>query len=368
MGVTVNRGSILVHRVYDVAGEIDLAAAEKILAAGAPSTRFSLSTDTRRAIIIKEAPLQVPLGRADIKLNGGLTADISAKLWDYGVISVTLEIPIPAGISWEGLVRLADELEESDEPDALAQKHRDALKTRVEPAMKQASDWGVAEDYITYIINEAGGVSGPLDLLEKADVPSLMLAESKEKLSRNSSDFIMQNVLQYGQGDLAVIDWNSALLVEPQDQRDVADVIEFSLTHLLEFRYYDDKLNSKLDLLYDTIEGKRENTWNFFRNFYADIAEEASRQYIEFSEFLERIENSLKTVGDSYLATVFRASSQEFRFDDWRKNISRKMDNLAQITQMLQVEVNSRRGHLLETIIILLIAIEIIPVFYDAFR
>ncbi|HOI43478.1 MAG TPA: hypothetical protein PK523_11085 [Elusimicrobiales bacterium] len=368
MSVIIRKGSILVHRVYDVAGEIDLAAAEKLLSAGTASSRFSLRTDTRRAIIIKEAPLQVPLGRETLAVNGGLEAEMNAKLWDYGVISVTLELPMPAGIRWEELVALADALEESDEPDALALKHRDALKSRVGTALKQASDWGIAEDYITYIINEAEGVPGPLDLLEKADVPSLLLAENRERLSRNSADFIMENVLQYGEGDLAVIDWNSALLVEPRDQRDVADVIEFSLSHLLEFRYYDDKLSAKLDLLYDTIEGKRESPWNFFRNFYADIAEEASRQYIEFSEFLERIENSLKTVGDPYLATVFRASAHQFRFDDWRKNISRKMDNLAQITQMLQIEVNSRRGHLLETIIILLIAIEIIPVFYDAFR
>ena len=82
---------------------------------------------------------------------------------------------------------------------------------------------------------------------------------------------------------------------------------------------------------------------------------------MEFSEFLARIENSLKTVGDSYLATVFRAASHEFRFEDWRKSTSRKMDTLAQIAELLQGELNHRRSNILEIIVIVLIAIEIVP-------
>jgi len=72
-------------------------------------------------------------------------------------------------------------------------------------------------------------------------------------------------------------------------------------------------------------------------------------------------------VGDPYLATVFRSSAEQFRFDDWRKSISRKMKTLADITQILQGEVNSKRSHWLEIIVILLIALEMVPMFM-AFR
>ena len=160
------------------------------------------------------------------------------------------------------------------------------------------------------------------------------------------------------------LDWNSALLIEPDGQRDVADVIEFSLTHLLEFRYYDEMLSRKLEELYDAMEQKRESVANIFRNFYADIAEDSSRKYMEFSEFVGRVENSLKTVGDPYLAVVFRSASLEFHFEDWRKSISRKMETLAQISQILHGEVNTRRSHWLEIIIIVLIAIEVVPFLY----
>ena len=127
-------------------------------------------------------------------------------------------------------------------------------------------------------------------------------------------------------------------------------------------------LSRNLEELYDAMESKRESVANIFRNFYADIAEDSSRKYMEFSEFLGRVENSLKTVGDPYLAVAFRASAQEFHFDDWRKSISRKMETLAQISQILHGEVNTRRSHWLEIIIIVLIAVEMIPMAVDLWK
>lgn len=368
MPVRILKGSILIHHVFDVGGEISLSKAESLLRDGLKSLRLKLPTDTRKAIIIKDAPLKVELGGTELKLTGAsMTAKTFARVWSYGVISITLELPIPADISWEDLVRLAAAIEASDEVDLAAVSAKDTLKKRMLDAIKNPAEWEFYEDYITYFIEKFSGVDTPAELLEQADVSALILAEGRERLSELSKVLITENVLQYADNDLAVIDWNSALLIEPDGQRDVADVIEFSLTHLLEFRYYDDLLNRKLDELYDTIEQKKEGIVNIFRNFYADIAEDSSTKYIEFSEFLGRIENSLKTVGDPYLATVFRSSAEQFRFDDWRKSISRKMKTLADITQILQGEVNSKRSHWLEIIVIVLIALEMVPMFM-AFR
>lgn len=362
MSVKVLKGSILVYRVFDVGGEIALGKAESLLSQHSKSLRLKFETDTRKAIIIKDAPLKVELGEKRLLINGAeFTAALFARVWDYGVISVTLELPIPPGTEWDGLVRLGGGIESSDDVERAASAAKDDLKKKILPAIKHPTEWNVSEDYVTYFVEKLDGVRHPRELLEKADIPALILAESREPLSEISRDLITENVLQYAENDLAVIDWNSALLIEPDGQRDVADVIEFSLTHLLELRYYDDMLNLKLDELYDTIELKKEKIVNIFKNFYADIAEEASYRYIEFSEFLGRIENSLKTVGDPYLATVFRSSAEQFRFEDWRKSISRKMQSLADITQILQGEVNTKRSHWLEIIIIVLIAVEMIP-------
>jgi hypothetical protein len=369
MGVTVERGTILVHRVFDVAGEISLPQAEQLLSGGEKGPRLKFPTDTRKAIIIKEAPLKTDLGAETLDLpSGKYPVSIFARLWNYGVLSVTIEIAIPAGTEWSRLVKMAAELEASEEIELLAVSRKDALKKRILPALTGPAEWEICEDYITYIIEKTDGSSDPREFIKQVDAAELILAEDKERLSEESRAFILDSAIQYSNSDLAIIDWNSALLIEPDGERDVADVIEFSLTHLLEFRYYDEMLSRRLDELYDTMEQKRESVGNIFRNLYDAAAEDSSRKYMEFSEFLGRVENSLKTVGDPYLAVVFRASALEFHFEDWKKSISRKMETLAQISQLLHGEVNTRRSHWLEIIIIILIALEVVPFLYGLLK
>ena len=369
MSAAIEKGSILIHRVFDVGGEISLARAEHLLSETGKDPRLKFSTNTRKAIIIKDAPLKTELGGETLKLpSGAFPVKIFARLWNYGVISITLDLAIPPGTAWESLIKMAAELEASEEVDLLALARKDALKIRVMPAIANPADWDISEDYITYIVEKATGSGNPREFIKKVDVAALILAEDKEMLGEESRSFILESAIQYSSTDLAIIDWNSALLIEPEGQRDVADVIEFSLTHLLEFRYYDERLGVKLDELYDAMEQKRESVANIFQNSYSDIAEDSSHKYMEFSEFLGRVENSLKTVGDPYLAIVFRASAMEFHFDDWRKSISRKMETLAQISQILHGEVNTRRSHWLEIIIIVLIAVEMIPMALDLWK
>jgi hypothetical protein len=369
VSAAIEKGSILIHRVFDVGGEISLARAEHLLSETGKDPRLKFSTNTRKAIIIKDAPLKTELGGETLKLpSGAFPVKIFARLWNYGVISITLDLAIPPGTAWESLIKMAAELEASEEVDLLALARKDALKIRVMPAIANPADWDISEDYITYIVEKATGSGNPREFIKKVDVAALILAEDKEMLGEESRSFILESAIQYSSTDLAIIDWNSALLIEPEGQRDVADVIEFSLTHLLEFRYYDERLGVKLDELYDAMEQKRESVANIFQNSYSDIAEDSSHKYMEFSEFLGRVENSLKTVGDPYLAIVFRASAMEFHFDDWRKSISRKMETLAQISQILHGEVNTRRSHWLEIIIIVLIAVEMIPMALDLWK
>jgi len=369
MATEIQKGTILVHRVFDVAGEISLPRAEQLLSDQAKGPRLKFPTDTRRAIIIKESPLKTDLGEEMLALAGGShKVRLFSRIWNYGVITVTIELPIPPGTSWTDLVVMAADLEKSEEIELLAVSRKDALKSRIMPALSHPADWEISEDYITYIIEKADGADDPKAFIRKVDVAALILAESKELLVDDHRNFLVESATQYSRSDLAIIDWNSALLIEPDGERDVADVIEFSLTHLLEFRYYDEMLDRKLDQLYDTMEQKRESVGNIFRNFYDAAAEDSSSKYMEFSEFLGRLENSLKTVGDPYLATVFRASAMEFHFDDWKKSISRKMETLAQISQILHGEVNTRRSHWLEIIIIILITIEVVPFLYGLLK
>ena len=357
----IKKGSIIIHNAFDVGWEINLKEIERVLTLD-KNARFKFSKDPRKAIIIKEAPIKLELPAEKIKISGKeYNAFINSRIWDYGVISINLEIPILSEISWQELLDMANELENSDEIENLAIRIKNELKTRIISYIRNPQEWDYFEDYITYFFQDIEGISDPQEIFEKADISALILGENKNKLSKSSSLPITENYIQYYENDMAIIDWNSAIVYEPSENRDVVDVIEFSLTHLLELRFYDYLIDKKLDELYDTIENEERGIKRLIKTHYEKIAREAGKNYVEFSDFIGKVENSLKTVGDPYVATIFRICAEQFRFDDWYKSISRKMETLFQITQIYQGEITAIRSHLLEIIVILLIMIEIIP-------
>jgi hypothetical protein len=184
-----------------------------------------------------------------------------------------------------------------------------------------------------------------------------MLGEATHPLAEKTRTAMKAHSFQYWAHDLTVLDWNSALVVEPSGVMDVPDVVEFALTHLIELRYYDDLLDDKLGDLYDAIS-RSERT--IFRTNYARLSREASALFMDITEFIERVENSLKVIGDFYLATIFRATVGRLRLHEWEENVTRKLQLLARVSELLSAQATAHHGHLLEWIVILLIAFEIV--------
>jgi hypothetical protein len=362
MSVRVKKGSVFVYRIFDIAEEINIPKAEACLKDIRGRDSFKVPKFIDRGIVVKSPPVAFGLGEVEIKLEGGThTAHVLGKVRDYGVLSLIYQIPIQEGTEWQSLIELAADLEEGSEVDVIAQAQAVEVAERISLSLKRRTAWNSFEDYIIYFIEEFEGDVTARNLSSQADVSALLLAEDDTKIATSTRNSILENLYQYGEDDLAYVEWNSALVVEPKGGREVPDILEFALTHLLEMRYYDDLLDQRLGSLYDDIERSK---GRMVRGKFSQIYQEASSRYIEFSEFTERVENSLKVVGDFYLATVYRAANRRFRISDWQHNITRKMNLLAQVSSLLQGELNMRRSHLLEIIIILLIAVEVVPVIY----
>jgi hypothetical protein len=361
MSVSIEKGHVLVYRVFDVAEEIDLGLVEKIAVAfesTGKKERLRFVRQSRHAMVMRNAPVVVNIGDTDFTLgNTTIRAETIAKIWDYGVISVILQIPIAPGTRWNDLLLLSALIENSSLVDDLCRQKAQMISSTLSLALKQPHEWEVFEDYVIFFFEKIEGISKAQDLLTIADVPALILGESTEKLSKPSREAILEQTFQYTENDLTVIDWNSAIVLEPSGQRDVPDVLEFALTHLMEVRYYDDLLDRKLTELYDAVEEGRGH--KRYGKKVAHLSQEASTRFIEFSEFIERVENSLKVVGDFYLATIFRAATRRYRLPDWQQSITRKMNILARVSELLQGQVNVHRSFWLELIIIFLISFEV---------
>ena len=366
MEIKINRGKILVYRVYDIGSEIDLDKVESLFEDKKLKERFKLDRKHNVSLIISSSPVSVHLGSFEMKLADKIVpAEIIAKVWHFGTVSLSFQFSIPDDASWSDLVKIASWLEKDQEIEVFARNKAKQFQNDIKDAIPTLNEWAMYEDYVIYFIQEFNNLTTPLSKLhEQVDIPALILAESKEVLAESTKKNVLENTFQYSKDDLVVVDWNSALVIEPNGSMDVPLVIEFALNQLLEMRYYDDLLDQRLNTLYNAVVGRKKG---LFSNRYSRLAEEAGQIYLEISEIVENVENSFKTVGDFYLATIFRASSKRFRFDDWQRSINDKLGNMAEVSKLLHSEVNESRNQTMEMIIVLLIAVEVVPLIFNLF-
>jgi len=365
MEIKVKKGKILVYRVFDIGSEIDLEKVEALFEDKKLKERFKLDRKHNMSLIISKSPVSVQLGAIDVKIMDIVqTCELVAKVWHFGTVSLCFQIPIFEGTTWPELIKIASWMENDTALDEIAKIKAKEFQDDIKYAIPVTNtDWSMNEDYVTYFIQEFEGLKGPLSTLnDEIDVAALILAESNENLSDGIKKITLENTFQYSRDDLVVVDWNSALVIEPSGSMDVPLVIEFALNQLLEMRYYDDLLDERLNKLYNNVVGRNKG---IFSKQYARFAEEAGQMYLEISEIVENVENSFKVVGDFYLAQIFRASSKRFRFDDWTKSINEKLGNLAEVSKLLHSEVNESRNQMMELIVILLIGIEVIPLVWN---
>ncbi|MDB5036481.1 MAG: hypothetical protein JWQ35_9 [Bacteriovoracaceae bacterium] len=360
--IAVKKGTIMIYRVFDIAEEVDLQKVEQSLRQTGGEARLGLTARSRNAVIVRNAPVRFSLGTEQLRMKEKfITADIVATVWDYGALSIAFQVPIQSGTSWRELLSIASILNSPSETifdlDALARKKSHSVVELLKDCLKRPAEWPAFEDYIIYFFEEIEGIIKTEDFISAVNLPALILGDEEEDLAESTRSGILENLFQYAEDDLVLVDWNSAVVLEPSGLREIPDVLEFALTHLLEVRYYDDLLDKRLAELYDSVEAGRNK---YFGRQFSLISKDANTRFIEFSEFMERMGNSLKVVGDFYLARIFRGALRRFRVHDWQENITRKMNVLAQVSELIQGENNVRRSHLLEIIIIVLILFELL--------
>jgi hypothetical protein len=351
-------GKILYYRVWDIGDDINLSAAQAVFEQEANAQRFRLKRESR-AMIINNAPLFVGLGLWQHRIgNHNLEIEAQSKIWYFGAVSITLQITIPAGLNFNQLIELTSHIEQDPMLLSIAKQKCKEVAQKIGPERLSVIEWETYETYEIYFFKSLPEIDDTMEVLKKYNVPGLILSEGKEVLSEQIKIAVTDSAYQYSKHDLAIIDWNSALVIDPHFLMDVPDVIEFALCQLLEMRYYDDLLDQKLNTLYNALEKKDSS---IFSNHYEKISQEAAQKYIEISETVENVENSMKVVGDFFFAKIFRAASNKFRFKDWQESVDKKLNNLAEVSKLYAGEIHEKRSQLLEIIVIILISVELFP-------
>jgi hypothetical protein len=355
-------GAAIVYRLYDVGYEIALDRALDLLASNAPE-RVRPVRGEAQAIQIPNPPITVLLGSENIAVNGERRdAELSARIFDFGVVSLRVRVPTPGELTWEQFTTFGNALDADADTGlaALCEQHLRLLTERIRPAIERPSLAPVTEEYVVYRVSRlvgAGGETLPTDALRDVDVVPLLLNE-RRPLSADARRELLPHRFSYYADDLAILTWDNALVVEPvAGDSDVQFILEFANAQLLELRYYDAVLDAELPAMYDRVSAARARL-KLSRRFGPLLAD-LQRLVADSTELVERVENSLKVTDDVYLARVYSAALDIFRGRAWRAGIDRKLAIIRETYAMLNAEAQAWRAEALELAIVVLIVAEL---------
>jgi hypothetical protein len=354
-------GSATAYRLADLGYAIDLDRAGQILGSETRG-RSRPARIEAQTFEIKNPPLFVSLGERPLPVGTAeITGHLTAHLYDFGVCSIRFTIAAP-DLDWDGFIDLGTAFDASADVAQALETELVTLARRLGPAIERPAIAPVREDYVVFRINRplerasSGGTS--LAFGEDRLVP-LLLREHRA-LSAEARQELLAHRFSYYADDLVVLTWDNALIVEPRAaDEDVEFVLEFANAQLLELRVYDAELDDELPLLYDRIEARRKRRAPLSRHFRPLLADVQSR-VAAITEIVERADNAFKVTNDVYLARIYRAALDLFREPAWRRGVDRKLQIFRDTYTMLNAESQVARAELMETIIVVLIAAELL--------
>lgn len=356
-------GAVIVYRLFDVGYAIDLARALDLLAASVPE-RVRPVRGEGQALQILNPPVTVILGTEELDIDGRTqTTEISARIFDFGVLSLRLRVAMPDALHWPAFTRFGLAVDEHAAISAMVDTHVSRLRDRIANAVERPLLAAVREDYTVFRVTRAEHTDGTptrADTIGALDVVPLLLGESRPLSAEARRELLPHRFSYYGD-DIAILTWERALIVEPGDHdTDVQYLLEFANAQLLELRYYDATLDGELPQMYDAIEAARRKWAIFPGRRFATLLSRLQAVVADTTEVVEHVENALKLTDDVYLARVYSAALEIFRGRAWRAGIDRKLTILRETYAMLNAEAQSARSETLEIAIVVLIVAEIL--------
>jgi hypothetical protein len=355
------RGEAILYRLFDVGYEIRLDEAFDLLLSNAPDRRRPVRGEAH-AIQIANPPLTLALGVGSVELAGrAYERDLSARLFDFGVISLRARFQPPAGLRWGDFCafgaltvhsQLANHFDENLEQ----------LLARITPSVVKPARAPLTEDYTVFrihAIEDDKGAVQPASILTDIEIEQLLIGERKPLAASTRAELLSPR-FSYFEDDLTVLTWNAALVAEPvAGDTDVQYVLEFANAQLLELRFFDMTLDAELPRMYDEIESARRRLYVPGLRF-GMLLGGLQKRVADVTESVERVDNALKVTDDVFLARIYSAALEIFRGPAWHRGISRKMTIMRDTYSMLNAEAQTRRSEALELSIVILIVVEIV--------
>ena len=353
----IERGVCYVVFAYDAARSVNLTEAERRIQQATERPTLLSKRRTPSYFEYQPPPLRMSDQLFPVQIatyRSGPVVDL--MVYDFGAVTVTYNFPVDGAIS--DLLGLSEELYDNA---ILLNDSRQRVIHLVQLLGGAASQPGVAavvEDYVIYHIQS---FSDRLDEKEffaiyGRQIAHILRAESAPLSADEIADALAVRSA-YGAADFTVIDWNAAFLIDREGE-DIRAVLDFANVELLEMRYLDQRLDNALDQAYDALTTRSYSPLRLL-GYYGSGLKRVAELQVDNAVLFEGVNNTLKLLGDQYLARVYRLGNRRFHLDEWDRSILRKLQTLESIYEKISDQAAARRMEFLEWIIILLIAFSI---------
>jgi hypothetical protein len=227
------------------------------------------------------------------------------------------------------------------------------------PALTEPRRAFLTEDYLAFVVTAAGGLTAEALVAQHGSDVAQLLRGERLPLSRQERDEVLRSRISYLDDDLVIPAWNAAFVYDTAEGAlATLEILEFANSHLLEFRYHDDLLETELTRIYgamqtpgwsDRLVGRR----------HTRAARRLQALFIDVNELTDRLENAVKLVGDVYSARLFGLAAARLGLDAWKRNVEDKLETLDDIYRFAVEQTGMRQGNLLELVIVLILVLEL---------
>lgn len=357
---SITSATITAFYQFDIAEQIDLESLRGVIGGGAINARLTTKTFAPSYLQYTTAPVVVEGESIDLAEVDGFR--VRAKFFDYGVLSLALTRPF-AG-EWPELIALGQKYLENEELEQQAERLARTLAERFGSCLTTAREKYLTEDYLAIAVSGLAEHITAAELLEtRGEEITLLVHGERHALSQQERDETLRNRISYLIDDLVVPTWNAAFVYDTETGAQAAlDIFEFANSQLLEFRYYDQLLDSELARIYKRLQQPRRLDWLLGRGYVAATTH-LHALFIDVNEITDRTENALKMVGDIYAARLFNLVAARLGLARWKASVEDKLETLDDIYRFAVEQLAIARGHFLELTIISILVLELVLFF-----
>jgi hypothetical protein len=353
--INITKGTCYAMFAYDVGSSINLEEADRYITAETQRGRLRHKARAPQYFEYRPAPLRL------MQEGGSLTVGfysssptVEVMVYDFGAVTITYRFALDG--PFDGLLELSESLYEHEHLLAESRARVEQLVQAIHLAIERPKIAAEVEDYLIFSIESCVPSQNSLLWTSREEALASILRGERTPLSDQEIRDALSCNISFGIEDAALIDWHAAVLFG-KEMDDVRAVLEFANVELLEMRMLDEQLDQALDQGYEAL-ARIPRLLSLPGSYDKDTTHIAQLQ-VDGALLFERVTNTLKLLGDQYLARVYRLVSQRFHLEAWDASILRKLETLESIYGKMSDRAGIRRMELLEWIIIVLITISI---------